>query len=222
MSTERQIRAAIFDMDGLLIDSEPLWDRGEHEILSELGVDFSRRHELPDTRGLRIDLVVDLWFGQQPWQGPDRAAVVERIITRVIALVEETRPLLPGVREAVALCKSQGLKVGLASASPLHMLDKVLTMFDLRDQFDVLCSAESLAYSKPHPQVYLDCAAKLGVDPLCCVALEDSVNGMIASKAARMRSIVVPAPESQLDPRFSLADVKLASLEELTRENLCG
>ncbi|HDG1711175.1 TPA: hexitol phosphatase HxpB [Kluyvera ascorbata] len=222
MSTERQIRAAIFDMDGLLIDSEPLWDRGEHEVLSELGVDFTRRHELPDTRGLRIDLVVDLWFGQQPWTGPDRATVVERIISRVIALVEETRPLLPGVREAVALCKAQGLKVGLASASPLYMLEKVLTMFDLRDQFDALASADKLDYSKPHPQVYLNCATQLGVSPLNCVALEDSVNGMIASKAARMRSIVVPAAESQLDPRFSLADIKLSSLESLTRENLLG
>lgn len=222
MSTERQIRAAIFDMDGLLIDSEPLWDRAEHEVLSELGVDFTRRHELPDTRGLRIDLVVDLWYGQQPWSGPDRAAVVERMIARVISLVEQTRPLLPGVREAVALCKAQGLKVGLASASPLYMLEKVLTMFDLREQFDALASADTLAYSKPHPQVYLNCAAALDVDPLFCVALEDSVNGMIASKAARMRSIVVPAPESQLDPRFALADVKLPSLEFLTRENLCG
>ena len=222
MSTERQIRATIFDMDGLLIDSEPLWDRAEHEVLSELGVDFTRRHELPDTRGLRIDLVVDLWFGQQPWSGPDRAAVVERMIARVISLVEQTRPLLPGVREAVALCKAQGLKVGLASASPLYMLEKVLAMFELREQFDALASADTLAYSKPHPQVYLNCAAALGVDPLCCVALEDSVNGMIASKAARMRSIVVPAPESQLDPRFALADVKLPSLEFLTRENLCG
>lgn len=222
MSTERQIRAAIFDMDGLLIDSEPLWDRAEHEVLSELGVDFTRRHELPDTRGLRIDLVVDLWFGQQPWSGPDRAAVVERMIARVISLVEQTRPLLPGVREAVALCKAQGLKVGLASASPLYMLEKVLAMFDLREQFDALASADTLAYSKPHPQVYLNCASALDVDPLCCVALEDSVNGMIASKAARMRSIVVPAPESQLDPRFALADVKLPSLEFLTRENLCG
>ena len=222
MSTERQIRAAIFDMDGLLIDSEPLWDRGEHEVLSELGVDFTRRHELPDTRGLRIDLVVDLWYGQQPWTGPDRATVVERIISRVISLVEETRPLLPGVREAVALCKAQGLKVGLASASPLYMLEKVLTMFDLRDQFDALASADKLDYSKPHPQVYLNCAAQLGASPLNCVALEDSVNGMIASKAARMRSIVVPAAESQLDPRFSLADIKLSSLESLTRENLLG
>ncbi len=136
--------------------------------------------------------------------------------------MEETKPLLPGVREAVALCKSQGIKVGLASASPLHMLEKVLTMFDLRDDFDALASAEKLPYSKPHPQVYLDCAAKLGIAPLNCVALEDSVNGMIASKAARMRSIVVPAHENQADPRFVLADVKLTSLTELTAVHLRG
>ncbi|QMN54235.1 hexitol phosphatase HxpB [Citrobacter freundii] len=222
MSTPRQILAAIFDMDGLLVDSEPLWDQAELDVIASLGVDISRRHELPDTLGLRIDMVVDLWFAQQPWDGPSRQEVTERIITRAIALVEETKPLLPGVREAVALCKSQGIKVGLASASPLHMLETVLTMFDLRDNFDALASAEKLPYSKPHPQVYLDCAAKLGIDPLNCVALEDSVNGMIASKAARMRSIVVPAHENQGDPRFVLADVKLTSLTELTAAHLCG
>ncbi|ENM2865146.1 hexitol phosphatase HxpB [Citrobacter koseri] len=222
MSTPRQILAAIFDMDGLLIDSEPLWDQAELEVMASLGVDITRRHELPDTLGLRIDMVVDLWYAQQPWNGPDRQAVTDRIISRAISLVEETRPLLPGVREAVALCKSQGLMVGLASASPLHMLEKVLTMFDLRESFDALASAEKLPYSKPHPQVYLDCAAKLGVDPLTCVALEDSVNGMVASKAARMRSIVVPAEEGQHDPRFALANVKLTSLAELTAAHLRG
>lgn len=222
MSTPRQILAAIFDMDGLLVDSEPLWDQAELDVIASLGVDISRRHELPDTLGLRIDMVVDLWFAQQPWNGPSRQEVTERIITLAIALVEETKPLLPGVREAVALCKSQGIKVGLASASPLHMLEKVLTMFDLRDDFDALASAEKLPYSKPHPQVYLDCAAKLGIDPLNCVALEDSVNGMIASKAARMRSIVVPAHENKDDPRFVLADVKLTSLTELTAAHLRG
>lgn len=222
MSAERQILAAIFDMDGLLIDSEPLWDRAELEVIASLGVDITRRNELPDTLGLRIDMVVDLWFAQQPWNGPSRQDVTARIIDRAISLVEETRPLLPGVREAVALCKANGLKVGLASASPLHMLEKVLTMFELRDQFDALASAEKLPYSKPHPQVYLDCAAKLGVDPLTCVALEDSVNGMIASKAARMRSVVVPAEEGQNDPRFVLANVKLHSLANLTLSDLRG
>lgn len=222
MSTPRQILAAIFDMDGLLIDSEPLWDRAELDVMASLGVDITRRHELPDTLGLRIDMVVDLWFAQQPWSGPDRQEVTNRVIARAITLIEETRPLLPGVREAVALCKEQGLLVGLASASPLHMLEKVLTMFELRDSFDALASAEKLPYSKPHPQVYLDCAAKLGVDPLTCVALEDSVNGLIAAKAARMRAIVVPAEENQHDPRFALANVKLNSLTELTAAHLLG
>ena len=211
MSTPRQILAAIFDMDGLLIDSEPLWDRAELDVMASLGLDISRRNELPDTLGLRIDMVVDLWYARQPWNGPSRQEVVEQVIARAISLVEETRPLLPGVREAVALCKEQGL-----------LVEKVLTMFDLRDSFDALASAEKLPYSKPHPQVYLDCAAKLGVDPLTCVALEDSVNGMIASKAARMRSIVVPAPEAQNDPRFVLANVKLSSLTELTAKDLLG
>ncbi|MDK9587054.1 hexitol phosphatase HxpB [Lelliottia wanjuensis] len=222
MSTPRQIVAAIFDMDGLLIDSEPLWDRAELDVMASIGVDISRRSELPDTLGLRIDMVVELWYAHQPWNGPSRQEVTDRIISRAISLVEENRPLLPGAREAIALCKAQGLKVGLASASPLHMLEKVLEMFDLRDSFDALASAEKLPYSKPHPQVYMDCAAKLGVDTLACVALEDSVNGMIASKAARMRSIVVPAEEGQHDPRFALADAKLATLTDLTVAHLRG
>lgn len=143
MSTPRQILAAIFDMDGLLIDSEPLWDRAELDVMASLGVDISRRHELPDTLGLRIDMVVDLWYSHQPWIGPNRQEVVDRVISRAISLIEETQPLMPGVHEAIALCKEQGMKVGLASASPLHMLEKVLTMFNLRDSFDALASAEN-------------------------------------------------------------------------------
>ncbi|ELY2644236.1 hexitol phosphatase HxpB [Cronobacter sakazakii] len=222
MSSPRQILAAIFDMDGLLIDSEPLWDQAELEVMATLGVDTSRRHELPDTLGLRIDLVVALWFAQQPWNGPSLDEVTQRIITRAMTLVEEKRPLLPGVADAIALCKAQGLKVGLASASPLRMLERVLTLFDLREQFEVLASAEHLPYSKPHPQVYLDAAAKLGVDPLCCVTLEDSVNGMVATKAARMRSIVVPAEENRSDARWALANVRLNSLTELEPWHLKG
>ena len=107
-------------------------------------MDTRRRDELPDLLGLRIDPVVDLWYAQQPWHGVDRAEATARIIRRAIELVEASRPLLPGVREAVALCKAQGLKVGLASASPLMMLEKVLDMFELRDQFDALASAEHL------------------------------------------------------------------------------
>lgn len=153
---------------------------------------------------------------------PLQAEVTQRVIARALSLVEETRPLLPGVEQALQLCQSEGLKIGLASASPLFMLERVLEMFNLRQYFEVLASAEALPYSKPHPQVYLDAAARLGVDPLNCVTLEDSFNGMIATKAGRMRSIIVPDAAHAADLRWSLADVKLASLEELTAQHLHG
>ncbi|OON41267.1 2-deoxyglucose-6-phosphatase [Izhakiella australiensis] len=222
MSYTRPVQAAIFDMDGLLIDSEPLWKQSEMEIFASLGVDLSRAGEVPETLGLRIDQTVNLWYDVLPWQGPDRQEVTARIITRTIEKVEETRPLLPGVEQALRLCKAEGLKIGLASASPLHMLEKVTEMFAIRPWFDVLVSAELLPHSKPHPQVYLDAALQLGVDPLNCVTLEDSFNGMVATKAARMRSIVVPAAEFRQDARWALADVKLGSLEELDSRHLAG
>ncbi len=222
MSYSRPVLAAIFDMDGLLIDSEPLWAQAEMDVFSTLNIDLSRRHELPDTLGLRIDQVVRMWHETLPWNGPSQQEVTQRIIARALNLVEETRPILPGVEQALKLCKAEGLKIGLASASPLHMLEHVLAMFNLRDYFDVLASAESLPYSKPHPQVYLDAAAHLGVDPLNCVTLEDSINGMVATRAARMRSIVIPASEYADDARWSLANVKLASLMELTSTHLHG
>ncbi|MDR7342272.1 sugar-phosphatase [Pantoea alhagi] len=222
MTYTRPVLAAIFDMDGLLIDSEPLWDQAELDVFATLDVDLSRRSELPDTLGLRIDQVVRMWYETLPWNGPSQQEVTERIITRAINLVEEHKPLLPGVEQALQLCQAQGLKIGLASASPLHMLEKVLALFNLRDYFEVLVSAEALPYSKPHPQVYLDAAARLGVDPLNCVTLEDSFNGMIATKAARMRSVVVPAAEYRNDTRWALADVRLDSLTQLTAQQLKG
>ncbi|MDV5140054.1 hexitol phosphatase HxpB [Chimaeribacter arupi] len=220
MAYVRPIHAAIFDMDGLLIDSEPLWTQAELDIFGRLGLDLSQRDTLPDTLGLRIDQVVELWYQAMPWHGPSRAEVTEMIIARAIALVEQHRPLLPGVSHALELCRQQGLKIGLASASPRFMLDKVLAMFALEDYFPVRVSAQPLAYSKPHPEVYLLAAQELGVDPLNCVTLEDSVNGMVATKAARMRSIVVPAPENRGDARWALADVRLESLAQLRVEHL--
>jgi len=222
MSYTRPVYAALFDMDGLIIDSEPLWDRAELDIFATLNVDLSRRSELPDTLGLRIDQVVRMWYETLPWSGPDQQTVTARIIARALALIEEQRPLLPGVKQALQLCRQRGLKTGLVSASPLMMLERVLALFDLRDHFDVLVSAEALPYSKPHPQVYLDAAARLDVDPLNCVTLEDSINGMIATKAARMRSVVVPPAALREDPRWSLANVKLDDLTQLTAAHLLG
>lgn len=214
------VQAAIFDMDGLLIDSEPLWLQAEIDIFSSLGVDTTQRDKLPDTVGLRIDQVVSLWYETLPWEGPDQAEVAQRIIERALTLIDQQRPLLPGVRQALMLCRQQKLAVGLASASPLHMLEHVLAIFDLRHYFDVVVSAESLPYSKPHPQVYLNAASELNISPRHCVTLEDSVNGMIATKSARMRSIVIPEANAASDRRWSLADVQLTSLLQLKPEHL--
>ncbi|WP_323665528.1 hexitol phosphatase HxpB [Pectobacterium punjabense] len=220
MSFDSSIRAAIFDMDGLLIDSEPLWDKAELEVIASLGVDISLRESMKDTLGLRIDMVVELWYQRSPWAALGRDEVVRRIIDRAIELVAEQRPLLPGVEHALQLCRRLDLKIGLASASPLHMQRQVLRMFNLDHYFDVLMSAETLPYSKPHPEVYLNAAHGLGVSPAQCVTLEDSVNGMIATKAARMRSIVIPQTEFRADARWVLADYKLDSLNQLTAEHL--
>ncbi|HAI04856.1 MULTISPECIES: hexitol phosphatase HxpB [Pantoea] len=222
MPYHRPVLAALFDMDGLLIDSEPLWDQAELDIFSTLDVDLSRRNELPDTLGLRIDQTVRMWYETLPWNGPSQQEVTQRIIARAMTLIEETRPLLPGVEAALQLCRQHNLKIGLASASPLAMLERVLEIFNLRHYFDVLASAEALPYSKPHPQVYLNAAASLAIDPLNCVTLEDSFNGMIATKAARMRSIVVPAAVHRDDPRWALADVRLDDLTQLTLADLHG
>ncbi|MCS6056583.1 hexitol phosphatase HxpB [Klebsiella variicola subsp. variicola] len=209
-------------MDGLLIDSEPLWDQAEVEVTESLGWIPAAAMNCPTC------LVCEstLWWicGMPSSRG---TASIAQKPPRALSAGPSSwwKPHARCYRayaEAVALCKAQGLKVGLASASPLVMLEKVLNMFELRDQFDALASAEHLPWSKPHPQVYLNCAAALGVDPQRCVALEDSVNGMIASKAARMRAIVVPEAENSRDPRFVLADVKLPSLQALTAEALLG
>ncbi|MEB6338148.1 hexitol phosphatase HxpB [Serratia rhizosphaerae] len=220
MAYSQRIESAIFDMDGLLIDSEPLWFQAELDIFGSLGLDLSDRDKLPDTLGLRIDLVVEMWYQAMPWQGASREQVSARIIERAIELVQERRPLLPGVTQALELCRSLDLNIGLASASPLHMQQQVLNMFGLEHYFDQLVSAEYLPYSKPHPEVYLIAAERLGSDPLHCITLEDSFNGMIATKAARMRSIVVPAAEYRQDPRWALADYQLTSLEQLTSSHL--
>ena len=94
-------------MDGLLIDSEPLWLQAELDVFGALGLDLSDRHKLPDTLGLRIDLVVKMWYQAMPWQGVSLDEVSARIIERAIELVHKTRPLLPGVRQALELCREQ-------------------------------------------------------------------------------------------------------------------
>lgn len=214
------IQSVIFDMDGLIIDSEPFWTQGEREVFSQIGLDLTIADKLPDMLGLRIDYVVDLWYYACPWERYSKKKVAQMIIDRVIGLVEEKRPILPGVYYALELCCSLNLKIALASASPKYMLEKILTLFEIRDYFSAVFSAAELLYSKPHPDIYLNVANFLETKPIHCVALEDSFNGMIATKAARMRSIVIPCIQYFNDPRWCLADAKLSSLNKLSEKYL--
>ncbi|TCV99713.1 hexitol phosphatase HxpB [Biostraticola tofi] len=220
MQSKQPQEAVIFDMDGLIVDSEPLWAQAEMDIFSSLGTDPAIHASLPDTLGLRIDVVVDLWYQASPWSGPSREEVTKQIIRRVMELIEIKRQLLPGVEHALDTAVSAGLKIGMASASPRFMLEEILEIFQLGHYFTVLASAQHLPYSKPHPQVYLQAAAELGVSPARCTTLEDSINGMIATKAARMRSIVVPDVQWRDDPLWVLADIKLPTLGDLLPEHL--
>ena len=140
-------------MDGVLIDSEPLWQRAEIEIFPSVGI-----HLTPEMcrrpMGLRIDEVVEHWFTTRPWDSPSREEVAGRVVARVRELIGTEGALLPGTEEALAFATGKG-RVALASSSFYVLIDAVLDGFGLRDHFEVVHSAEDEPYGKPHPGIYL-------------------------------------------------------------------
>ena len=123
-----------------------------------------------------------------------------------IRLIRLRGASMPGVARAVALVAERGLRAALVSSSPRRMIEAVVERLGLGGDFELVHSAEDEEYGKPHPAVYLTAASLLGVRPAACLALEDSLPGVIAAKAARMRCVAVPEPGSLADPRFSIAD----------------
>ncbi|WP_394211453.1 hexitol phosphatase HxpB [Enterovibrio calviensis] len=213
------IQAAIFDMDGLIVNSEPFWQDAQLAVLSELGVQLTRQDTI-DTTGIRIDQIVKHYYETQGWQGPSCDQVCDIILDKVIELVAIHKPIMPGVIHALELCKAANLRIALASSSPLRLIETTLKALDLEDWFEQCHSAEHLKYGKPHPEVYLNAADSLGISPENCVALEDSFTGLLAAKAAQMRTIVVPEHAVADQARWVISDVKLTSLNELTTEIL--
>lgn len=116
----------------------------------------------------------------------------------------------------MALLKSHHYKIGLASSSPARMIHALVDCFGVGNYFDQITSADEVEMGKPHPAVFLKCAEQLGSHPMECVVLEDSINGVIAGKAARMKVIAVPDEYHYHNPKFSLADAKLHSMEAFT------
>jgi HAD superfamily hydrolase (TIGR01509 family) len=206
-------------MDGLLIDSEPLWHEAFLEALSEWNISMSEE-EYATSVGLRTREFLQHWL---PLFDLDLALVpeVDAEITRLVREKIASRgQLLPGVPEALKLVRQHGLHVGLASSSPLSVIRTTLDRSGLHGAFDHIASAEALPFAKPHPQVYMNCAEGLGARPVDCLCFEDSFNGLIAAKSARMRCLIVPAPHVYADARWGAADLILPSLEGFTGEVL--
>jgi HAD superfamily hydrolase (TIGR01509 family) len=208
-------RAAIFDMDGLLVDSEPFWRDVEVDVFAAIGVDIAPLLGLGLTMGMRVDEVVAFFRSRLGWDGPDDAELISRIVDGIVHAIWDKAELLPGAVEAIDFFAAHGLVTALASGSTPPIIDAVLKRFGLADRFSVVSSAVDDRLGKPHPAIFLRTAAALGVDPLECVVLEDSLNGCIAAKAARMRVIAVPDARFGSDPRFGIADVRLSSLLEI-------
>lgn len=211
-----RLRATLFDMDGLLIDSEILWHKAEVEIFGGLGVPISEAEDR-STKGMFVAEVVEYWNSRFPWQGPSADEVVNRLLDRVGDLVEQEGRLLPGALRALDLAVDRG-PIALASSTPLQLIYRCLDHFGLRSRFVSVHSAEFEAYGKPHPGVFLTAAESLSVDPQRCLVFEDSAAGVLAAKAGRMCVVAVPTHEDRGQPAFSIADLVLGSLEELRPE----
>lgn len=211
------LQAILFDMDGLLIDSEPLWQQAEIEVFQTVGLTLTR-DLCQRTTGLRIDQVVAYWYQQQPWQGNSQQQVADRIVARVIELILEQGQPMAGVDRVIAQAQNLGVPLALATSSAYGIIEAVLKTLNLTSVFQQIYSATEERYGKPHPGVFLTTAHRLGVDPVNCLVLEDSFNGVLAAKAARMHCIAVPEGYPQQDPRFVIADRIVGSLLDVDLE----
>jgi HAD superfamily hydrolase (TIGR01509 family) len=217
------VDAVVLDMDGLLIDTEPVWRVAESAVLAGLGISLSES-DLLDSTGQPIDELVRGWRRRRSrhnGRGPEPtdAEVAEQIIDQVIAHVRAEGQPMPGVAATIARFERYGLALAIASSSPLRLIDAVCDRLGLAG-IRVRCSGEDEARGKPAPDVYLTAARRLGVSPASCLALEDSPHGIAAAKSAGMRCVAVPDPLLAADPRYREADLVIGSLTELNEAAL--
>jgi HAD superfamily hydrolase (TIGR01509 family) len=210
------IDAVVFDLDGLLIESEQLWDDARRQFVMERG---GRWHERAQremmgmsssewSRYVHDELGVDL--------APQR--ISDEVVQRLEVLYRERFPLLPGAGDAVERLAARW-PLGLASSSNRELIDLVLALGGLAAYFRVTVSSEEVDRGKPAPDVYLEAAHRLSVAPSLCVAIEDSRNGIVSAIAARMQ--VVAIPNRSFPPgedALGKADLVLRNLDDLTVE----
>lgn len=201
----------LFDMDGVLIDSEPLWKIAMQEAFDEVGCTLTKK-DFQRTVGLRIDEVINYWYNFQPWEGKSPKEVEERILEKMVKLIQKNPYPLAGVMDTLTFLRAKGLKIGLGTSSYRLLIETVLDALAIRSFFDFTHTAEDEKFGKPHPAVYITLADKLGLSPEKCLVIEDSFTGMIAGKAAKMNVLVIPEKTHEPNPKLELADYYLPDM----------
>lgn len=207
-----QLNTVIFDIDGLLIDSEPLWNQAAEEVLKDYGVNLTEE-QYKSTTGLRTKEFVQWWFSYYQIGEQEHSRAEKRIVQSVLTKIENQAKIMPGLAYIFDFFYKKQFKIGLATSSPQELIDLVIKMTGIGAYLHATSSAEDLPFGKPHPQVYLNCADKMDASPTSCICFEDSFNGMIAAKAARMKCVVVPHYSQLKDEQWGAADLKLSSLQ---------
>lgn len=213
------IKGIIFDMDGLLVNTEPLWQQAETEIFQEMGAPLTK--EMCKTMmGRRIDDVVSHWFKTFSLDSKTEREVVLDIQDRMEELIREGIELLPGARDCLDYFYSYNYKIALASSSAMQLINAVIDTTNIRKYFSVIRSGECEVLGKPHPGIFLTALKEMNLTPGEVVVLEDSYHGAIAAKAAKLKTILVPSAEDYENTNTDFVDVKLKSLEDLLEVHL--
>ena len=204
----------IYDMDGLIIDSEPFWRQAEIKVFATVGLHLTDA-DCIQTTGYRFDEVVDFWYRRHPWQGKSLQQVHDEVIDEMESAITHHAKEMEGVHASLEYFKSKGLRIALASSSAMRLIKATVKKLHIESYFELLVSAEHETHGKPHPSVFLRTADNLKVHPENCLVIEDSFYGLLAAKSAKMQCIVVPDKAAYDNPKFVIADWKLKSLTEI-------